>query len=79
MAMSYGLPVVATPSAVEGMHIAEGADVLVATDAAGFAADVVRLYGDEALWNTLSANGLANVQRHFSFDAAKQALARIVR
>lgn len=79
MAMSYGLPVVATSAAVEGMHVAEGADVLVAADAAAFAADVVRLYGDETLWNTLSANSLANVERHFSFDAAKRALARIVR
>jgi GT2 family glycosyltransferase/glycosyltransferase involved in cell wall biosynthesis len=79
MAMSYGLPVVATPAAVEGMHIAEGSDVLVAGDAAAFAAEVVRLYDDEALWNTLSANGLANVQRHFSFDAAQGALANIVR
>ncbi|WP_313916873.1 glycosyltransferase [Tahibacter sp.] len=78
MAMSYGLPVVATPSAVEGMHIRAGSDVLVAADAEAFAAAIVQLYGDETLWNTLSANGLANVERHFSFDAAKKALSRIL-
>ena len=33
MAMSYGLPVVATPIAVEGMHVEAGEDVMVATDA----------------------------------------------
>ena len=77
MAMSCGLPVVATPIAVEGMHVREGADVLVAADAAAFAAAIVRLYRDEALWNTLSANGLANVERHFSFDAARKAVARL--
>lgn len=78
MAMSYGLPVVATPIAVEGMHVAAGSDVLVAGDAAAFAAAVVRLYRDEALWNTLSANGLANVERHFSFAAAREAVRSIL-
>ena len=78
MAMSYGLPVVATPAAVEGMHIQAGSDVLVAADAEAFAAAIVRLYGDAQLWAGLSANGLANVERHFSFDAAKKALARIL-
>lgn len=78
MAMSYGLPVVATPAAVEGMHIHAGSDVLVAADAQAYAEAVVRLYGDEALWRTLSANGLANVERHFSFAAAKAALGRIL-
>lgn len=78
MAMSYGLPVVATPAAVEGMHVQAGSDVLVAADAEAYAAAVVQLYGDETLWNTLSANGLANVERHFSFDAAKKALSRIL-
>ena len=78
MAMSYGLPVVATPAAVEGMHIRADSDVLVATDAEAFAAAIVRLYGDATLWETLSANGLANVERHFSFDAAKRALSRIL-
>jgi glycosyltransferase involved in cell wall biosynthesis len=74
MAMSYGLPVVATLVAVEGMHVAAGADVLVAEDAEAFADEVIRLYGDEELWNRLSANGLANVARHFSFDAARAAV-----
>ena len=78
MAMSYGLPVVATPIAVEGMHVATGTDVLVADEAAAFAAEVVRLYRDEALWATLSAHGLANVERHFSFAAARAAVRRIL-
>ncbi|MEO7916744.1 MAG: glycosyltransferase, partial [Dokdonella sp.] len=58
MAMSYGLPVVATPIAVEGMHVRIGEDVLVAPDAEGLADEIVRLYSDDALWNQLSANGL---------------------
>ncbi len=78
MAMSYGLPVVATPMAVEGMHVQAGEDVLVAGDAKAFADAVIALYGDEERWNRLSRNGLANVERHFSFSAAETAIRRIV-
>ncbi|MEO6075733.1 MAG: glycosyltransferase, partial [Dokdonella sp.] len=78
MAMSYGLPVAATPIAVEGMHVRIGEDVLVAEDAAGLANEIVRLYSDEVLWNQLSANGLANVERHFSFATAREAVLRFL-
>lgn len=77
MSMSYGQPAVATGIAVEGMHLKPGEEVLVAEEPADFAAAVVRLYRDEALWNRLSAAGLANVRRHFSFDAARAAIAGI--
>ena len=77
LAMSYGLPVVATPPAVEGMHLVPNDDVLVADDAATFAAAVERLYRDESLWKRLSSNGVANVRRHFSRDVAAAALAEL--
>jgi glycosyltransferase involved in cell wall biosynthesis len=77
MSMSYGQPVVATPIAIEGMHALAGRDVLVAADAEGFAREVVRAYTDEALWRTLSDNGLENVRRHFSFEAARDAVRRL--
>ncbi|MEO6689711.1 MAG: glycosyltransferase family 4 protein, partial [Dokdonella sp.] len=77
-AMSYGLPVVATTLAVEGMHVREGDDVLVADEPAAFAAAIARLYRDEALWQRLSTHGLANVEAHFSFAAARTALQRII-
>ncbi len=77
LAMSYGLPVVATSCAVEGMHAIEGRDVLVAEDAKDFADAVIRLYDDAALWNSLSGHGLENVTRYFSFEAARQAASRI--
>ena len=72
MSMSYGQPVVATGIAVEGMHAQNGREVLVADDAESFAAEVVRLYKDEALWQQLSGNGLKNVSDHFSFEAARR-------
>ena len=70
-AMAHGLPVVATSPAVEGMHLRDGEDVLVADDAEAFADAVVRLHGNEALWTRLAANGRANVAAHFSLDAAR--------
>jgi GT2 family glycosyltransferase/glycosyltransferase involved in cell wall biosynthesis len=77
MSMSYGQPVVATPIAVEGMYAEPGRDVLVASDAAQIAAQIVRAYNDEVLWTSLSDNGLENVRRHFSFDAARSAVRRL--
>ena len=77
MAMSYGLPVVATPMAVEGMHVQSGQEVLIADTAQGYADAVVALYNDEDLWTRLSTNGLDNVRTHFSFEAAEKAIHRI--
>ena len=83
MAMSYGLPVVATAAAVEGMHVHSERgglppDVLVADTPQEFAAAILRAYADESLWNTLSTNGLENVRSHFSFAAARVALEAIL-
>ena len=74
LALAHGQPMVATRCAVEGMHLVDGHDVLVADDAAGFADAIVRAYTDAALWRRLAANGLDNIERHFSFDAARRAL-----
>ena len=68
---------VATSVATEGMHLSDGEDVLVADDAAAFAEALLRLYQDEALWNRLSANGLTNVTRHFSMQAAAATVQRV--
>lgn len=77
LSMAHGQPVVATHCAAEGMHLHDGEDVLVADDARGFAEAVVRLHDDEALWRRLSGNGLDNISRHFSMDAAREVVARV--
>jgi GT2 family glycosyltransferase/glycosyltransferase involved in cell wall biosynthesis len=76
--MAHGQPVVATALAAEGMFLEHDVDVLIADTPAEFADAVVRLYLDPELWQRLSDAGLANVARHFSFDAAKAALSRIL-
>jgi GT2 family glycosyltransferase/glycosyltransferase involved in cell wall biosynthesis len=77
LSMAHGQPVVATRCAAEGMHLLDGHDVLLADSAEAFAAAILRLHDDAALWNTLSANGLDNVARHFSIDAARGVVRRL--
>ena len=74
MAMSYGVPVIATPVAVEGMQLRDDADVLVAERPEDFATAVRRLHDDAQLWQALAAHGLENVRRHFSTVAAAATL-----
>ncbi|QOY62341.1 glycosyltransferase [Lysobacter sp. H21R4] len=76
--MAHGQPVVATACAIEGMHLRPGVDVLVADDAAGFAAAVLRVYREPGLWQQLARNGRENIQRHFSLDAGRAVVRRVL-
>jgi GT2 family glycosyltransferase len=78
LSMAHGQPVVATACAVEGMHLRDGDDVLVAEMPEAFADAIVRLYGDEALWTRLRDAGLRNVERHFSFEAGRDVVRRVL-
>lgn len=69
-AMSYGLPVVATALAVEGMSLHHEQQVLVGETASELASAIVRLYCDADLWLQLSDAGLENIKEHFSMQAA---------
>ncbi|MDR0183429.1 glycosyltransferase family 4 protein [Lysobacter arvi] len=77
MAMSHGVPVVLTSIAAEGMHLVDGENALIADSAEEFAAAIVRLYGDPALWVRLSDGGLHNVATHFSTDLARRQVLRL--
>ena len=76
--MSYGVPVVGTHVAVEGMHLVHGEDVLVADNPADFARQIVRLHRDPELWARLSRGGMQNIRSYFSFDAAKRNLSALL-
>ena len=76
--LAYGVPVVATSHAVEGMFLDDGVSVLVADQPQDFADQLVRVYRDEALWEILSKGGLAVMEDHFSFAAARRALMELV-
>ena len=51
---------------------------LVAETAEDFAAEIVRVYRDEDLWNLVSASGLENVRRYFSVDTARLGLQELL-
>ena len=76
MAMSHGVPVIATTLAIEGMQLRDGHDVLVADDEFAFVDATRRLHDDPALWDALSRHGMENVRRHFSPEQAAAALGR---
>jgi glycosyltransferase involved in cell wall biosynthesis len=76
--LAYGLPVVATTQAMEGMFLENGESVLVADEPQEFAYQVLRLYRNPALWEKLSSGGLAVMETHFGFAAARRALIDLV-
>lgn len=78
MSMSYGMPVIATTMAVEGMHLTDGDDVLIADEPQAFAQALLRLQREQSTWEQVSERGIENIRRHFSIEAADAALRRIL-
>ena len=72
--MSFGVPVVATSIAVEGMELQDREDVLVADGSEAFADALVELYESEELWNRLSQNGIEKTKSLYSVEAARKKL-----
>lgn len=67
-AMSYGVPVVGTSVAAEGMAIEHSVTAWLSDDAAAFAQGIVELYQDDDLWSGLSEAGRAFVERTLGSD-----------
>ncbi len=67
----HSLPVVATTIGAEGMGLIPGQHLLVADDPAEFAAEVLRLLRDDALWSRLAANGRAHIAATLSIEAVR--------
>src|SRR5437667_820758 len=75
--MAWGVPVVATSVAVEGMELTFGEDVLVADEPEEFARAIVTLYESPELWNRLSQNGIAKTRSLYSTEVARERLERL--
>ncbi|SET23001.1 Glycosyltransferase, GT2 family [Nitrosomonas marina] len=76
--MTYGVPVVATSVAAEGMKLEHDNDILIADEPEEFARQIIRAYDDEQLWTSLSNSGKANIEKHFSFSVAERQLNEIL-
>ncbi|MDX6596824.1 MAG: hypothetical protein QOE87_711, partial [Gaiellales bacterium] len=78
-ALAAGLPVVTTSVGTEGMDLAPGDEVLLEADAPeAYAAAVVRLLRDDALWSRLAEGGRGYVEARLSSRAAAERLAMLV-
>jgi GT2 family glycosyltransferase/glycosyltransferase involved in cell wall biosynthesis len=72
--IAFGVPVVATSLAVEGMELTDREDVLVVDEPEDFARALIELYESEELWTRLSESGLKTAHALYSTDAARQKL-----
>ena len=77
--LACGLPVVTTTIGAEGMRLKDREHALIADDPCDFAARVVELYEDEALWTSLSERGRRHVDTHFGYDTVKVKLEATLR
>lgn len=66
-AWRWGLPVVSTTIGAEGIDYRDGHDLLLADDAAAFAAAVAKVCGDPALAGRLAAGGRATIRRAYDW------------
>lgn len=73
-AMSMQRPVVSTPIGAEGLEYEPGLDLLIASDAATFAQQTLRLLEDSELRASLVNRGLRLVQNHYSVDVLESLL-----
>src|SRR5437773_2860995 len=72
--MAFGVPVVATSMAIEGMELTDREDILVADEPEEFARALIELYQSEELWNRMSENGVRKTRALYSTDAARKKL-----
>jgi len=61
-AFEYGLPVVSTSIGSEGMFLKHNETILKADEGIEFAKSILKLYGDEILWNELSQKSFKSLE-----------------
>jgi glycosyltransferase involved in cell wall biosynthesis len=72
--LARGLPCVATPIAAEGLGLMPDLHAVLVASADDFAEGVVRLNSDRELWQRLSIEGQAHVEKYFSASALRSGL-----
>jgi len=77
-AMLYGVPVIATPIAAEGMHLVDGVNCMLASKAPEFARKLIAAYHNCTLWEKLVRGGYQNIEDYFSMAAATRNMATML-
>lgn len=75
-ALAMGCPLAATPLSVDGIHVTDGHDALIA-DGDGLAEAAARLLNDEALRSQLALNGRALIEREYGWAQVAQTYVRV--
>jgi glycosyltransferase involved in cell wall biosynthesis len=76
--LSYGLPLVTTSIGAEGMGLTNREQAMIADSAEDFARAVVELYQDRELWQRLSDNGYAHVEKNFGVHVVEDVVKRSI-
>jgi len=72
--MAFGVPVVATALAIEGMELTDRQEILIADTPEDFARALIELYESKELWIRLSENGIRKTRALYSTDVARKNL-----
>ncbi|CAK0886793.1 unnamed protein product [Prorocentrum cordatum] len=78
MALRYGLPIIASETAVDGMHMVPEEGYLPASSAEQYRRQMRRLESDEQLWQRLRTSGLG-IMRTYPRRRPEDAAARLRR
>ncbi len=76
--LSFGVPVVATSIAVEGMDLVDGLNVSIADDVHDFSNRIIKLYYSEEDWQVLSRNSVDTAKEKFSPDKLSPKISNIL-
>ncbi|MEW6396759.1 MULTISPECIES: glycosyltransferase family 4 protein [unclassified Afipia] len=76
--LSYGVPVVATKIAAEGMQLVHNENILIADSPIDMADQILAACSDPVLWQKLSSNGHAAFASQFSHTAGKDRVLAVI-
>jgi hypothetical protein len=78
-AMAAGVPVIATPEALEGLPVQHGREVYVGANSTDFSERLIELLQKPALREEMSTKGRAFIRLHYSSTAAAARLNQVIR
>jgi sugar transferase (PEP-CTERM/EpsH1 system associated) len=77
-AMGMGVPVVATPEAIQGIEVCDGQEVLAGRSSSEFADQVIRLLSDAELRKALTRRAWSKVKQAYNWEASGARLERLL-
>ena len=78
-ALSLGIPVVTSAQSAEAADLTHEREVLIADTAESYSANIVRLFRDDGLWQSMSAAGVQKVASAYGPNVARSQIGTIKR